>query len=49
MVPLPTWLRLWLQEKNEKKEHFLLLMFNLPEKNLVTTQDSPALQNSDEK
>ena len=49
MVPLPPSLRLWLQEKNEKERRVLSWCSIFQTKKLTTTQDSQALQNSDEK
>ena len=41
----PSWLRLWLQEKNEKERTVLDVQFST-DKKLATTQDRQTLQNS---
>ena len=51
VVPLPSWLRLWLQEKNDKETtvHSLPDIQSSTNKKLAKTQDSQTLQNPDEK
>jgi len=39
----PSWRRLWLQEKNENKEQYLLDVQSFTNKKLATTQDRQTL------